>query len=429
MVGLMEVRTTPGTEAESPSAWQEARAQLAQAGRFLELDEGTIEMLGQPRRVVEVAIPIRTDAGRLRTFEGWRVQHSNTRGPGKGGLRYHPDVTLDEIKALAMAMTWKCALVEIPYGGAKGGVRCDPAELSDTELERITRRYASEVMPVIGPGRDILAPDLGTSAREMAWLLDTYNTAAGMVMGSAVTGKPVVIGGSSGRRRATGVGVAECTKFAAAMLSLEPPIRVAVAGFGNVGQVAAEDLAAERGVVVVGIGDVTGGRYDEAGLDVQAIAQHCEGGGGVRAFEAGDAVGRDELLEVPCDILIPAAVGGVIHEQNAERIRAQLIVEGANGPVTARADAILAARGRTVVPDLLANAGGVIASHLESVQDLQGLPFTASETRSGVQNRLWRAFTAVSNYSDTQKVSLRQAALCIGVDRVLEAHQALGLYP
>src|SRR4051812_46000613 len=259
-----EARTSPETGAAENTAWDEAVAQLAEAGRFLGLDEGVVEMLGHPRRSVEVAVPIRMDTGELRTFDGWRVQHSNTRGPGKGGLRYHPRVSLDETKALAMGMTWKCALVEIPYGGAKGGVRCDPRSLSVTELERITRRYASEIMPLIGPGRDVLAPDIGTTEREMAWLLDTYNTAAGMIMGSPVTGKPVVIGGSSGRKRATGFGVAECTKFAAGMLSMEPPVSVAVSGFGEVGQAAAEVLAVERGFEVVAIGDISGGRYDES---------------------------------------------------------------------------------------------------------------------------------------------------------------------
>src|SRR3954468_13766296 len=426
----MEARAASrsGPAAES-NAWEEALAQLAQAGRFLELEDGILEMLSHPRRSVEMAIPIRLDSGELRTFDGWRVLHSHTRGPGKGGLRYHPATTLAETKALAMGMTWKCALVEIPYGGAKGAVRCAPDALSVTELERITRRYASELMPLIGPGRDVLAPDIGTSGREMAWVLDTYNTAAGMIVGSPVTGKPVVIGGSSGRRRATGFGVAECVKFAVAMQSMEPPGPVAVAGFGEVGRVVAELLAAEKGYEVVAVGDVAGGRYDESGIDVQAIAQHREEGGVVREFEAGEAVDAPELLEVPCDVLVPAAIGGVIDEQNAERIRAQLIVEAANGPTTARAEAILAARGRMIVPDLLANAGGVIASHLESVQDAQGLPFTASETRGGVQQRLWRAFAATTEYADTHRLSLRQAALCIAVDRVVEAHLALGLFP
>jgi glutamate dehydrogenase (NAD(P)+) len=326
-------------------------------------------------------------------------------------------------------MTWKCALVDIPYGGGKGGVRCDPHTLSAAELERITRRYASELLPVIGPGRDILAPDIGTSEREMAWVLDTYNTAAGMVAGSPVTGKPVVIGGSSGRRRATGYGVAECARFAVGMVGLGAPVSVVVSGFGDVGQVAAELLADESGFRVVGVGDVSGGRYDPSGLDIEAIAEHTGDGGKVIDFDAGEAVDPAELLEAHCDLLIPASVGGVINEENAERIHAELIVEAANGPTTGAAEEILAERGCTVVPDILANAGGVIASHLEAVQDSQGLPFTTSETQAGVQQRLRRAFTAVSNYADGHNVSMRQAAMCIAVDRVAEAHLTLGLYP
>jgi glutamate dehydrogenase (NAD(P)+) len=422
-------RVTELHDAAGQAAWDEALAQLDRAGRFLELDRGLIDMLSHPRRAIEVAVPIRMDSGELRTFEGYRVQHSNTRGPAKGGLRYHPDVSLAETKALAMGMTWKCALVEIPYGGGKGAVRCDPHVLSAAELERITRRYASEIMPLIGPGRDILAPDIGTSQREMAWLLDTYNTATGMVAGSPVTGKPVVIGGSAGRRRATGFGVAECAKFAAGMVGLEAPVRVAVSGFGDVGQVAAEVLAADRAFRVVAAGDVSGGRHDPKGLDIEALVKHCSQGGRAIDFDAGDSVLPGELLEVPCDVLTPAAVGGVITEQNADRIEARLIVEGANAPTTGAAEEILAERGRTIVPDILANSGGVIASHLEAVQDSHGLPFTTSETEAGVQKRLWRAFTAVGNYAAGHDVSLRQAALCIGVDRVAEAHQALGLYP
>jgi glutamate dehydrogenase (NAD(P)+) len=412
------------------AAWADAIADLVRAGELLELDVGLVEMLSHPRRSVEVAVPIRLDSGERRTFDGCRVQHSNTRGPAKGGLRYHPDVTVAETKALAMAMTWKCALVDVPYGGGKGGVRCDPRLLSDSELERVTRRYASEIMPLIGPGRDILAPDIGTSEREMAWVLDTYNTALGMSpAGSPVTGKPVVIGGSSGRRRATGFGVAECTKLAAAMFGLKAPVRVALSGFGDVGQVAAEDLAADDDFVVVAVSDVSGGRYEPSGLDIDSLIDQSQAGSSLAECAAGDQVNRDEIFEVPCDVLIPAAVGGVIHADNADRIQARLIVEGANGPTTRAAEAILGERGRTIVPDILANAGGVIASHLESVQDMQGLPWTAAETATGVHNRLRLAFGAVADYAAAMKVSYREAALCIAVDRVAEAHQTLGLYP
>ena len=409
--------------------WLNAQADVRRAGERLGLDGGTIDLLTQPRRAVEVAVPVRLDSGAVEMFAGYRVQHSLTRGPAKGGLRYHPDVTLSETKALAMNMTWKCALVEIPYGGGKGGVRCEPAALSQGELERITRRYANEIMPLIGPGRDVLAPDIGTGEREMAWIMDTYKTAMGAVAGSPVTGRPVVVGGSEGRQRATGYGVAECAKLGVGLLGLGAPVRVAISGFGNVGRVAAELLAAHAGFSVVAVGDVTGGRHCAGGLDVGAVVAHRDAGGPLAEAPGGEAVDMGELLEVPCDVLIPAAVGGVIHAGNAERIDAALVVEGANHPTTADADAILAERGVTVVPDVLANAGGVIASHLESVQDTHGSAWRARETYEGVEQRLRAAFAAVCESAGQHDLSLREAALSLGVERVEAAHRALGLYP
>ena len=416
--------------AAGDAAWAKALADLRRAGAQIGLDDGMVEMLGHARRSIEVAVPIRTDDGGRRTFEGYRVQHSITRGPGKGGVRYHPEVTLNESRALAMNMTWKCALVDIPYGGAKGGVRCEPSELSEAELERVTRRYASEIMPLIGPGRDVLAPDIGTSEREMAWIMDTYNAAVGMTLGAPVTGKPVVVGGSTGRRRATGYGVAECVKLAIGLEGLLPPVDVAISGFGDVGRVVAETLAAEAGYFrVVAVGDITGGRHDPAGLDVPAVGRHVDEGGELVDFRAGDAVTPEELLEVDCAVLIPAAVGGVIHAGNADRVRARIVVEGANGPTTSEADEALGARGVTIVPDVLANAGGVIASHLESVQTVQGSPWTAGETYAGVQQRLQGAFAAACEIAGQQDVPLRDAALCLAVGRVATAHRTLGLYP
>jgi glutamate dehydrogenase (NAD(P)+) len=422
--------STADRYAAGDAAWAKALTEMHGAGRRIGLDDGMIEMLAAPRRSIEVAVPIRTDEGTTRTFQGYRVQHSITRGPGKGGLRYHPDVTLNEVRALAMNMTWKCALVDIPYGGAKGGVRCDPRALSEHELERVTRRYASEIMPLIGPGRDVLAPDIGTSEREMAWIMDTYNAAVGMTLGAPVTGKPVVVGGSSGRRRATGYGVAECVKLAIGLEGLGPPVRVAVAGYGDVGRVAAETLAGEHDYFkIVAIGDVSGGRHDPDGIDVIAAGRHIEGGGSLVDLDAGEAVTPEELLEVPCDVLIPAAIGGVINEGNVEAIKAKLIVEGANGPTTVAADERLAERGVTVVPDVLANAGGVIASHLESVQGLQGSPWTPAETFAGVQQRLQGAFAAAVEIAAQQDAGLREAALCLAIGRVATAHRTLGLYP
>jgi glutamate dehydrogenase (NAD(P)+) len=426
-----EERTvTADRYAAGDAAWAKALSEYGRAARRIGLDEGMVEMLGRPRRAIEVAVPIRLDRGGMRTYEGYRVQHSITRGPGKGGIRYHPDLTLNEVRALAMNMTWKCALVEIPYGGAKGGVRCDPREMSEHELERMTRRFASEIMSLIGPGRDVLAPDIGTSEREMAWILDTYNAAAGMMLGAPVTGKPVVVGGSTGRRRATGYGVAECVKMAIGAEGLGPPVRVAVAGYGDVGRVAAEQLAAEGDYFrIVAAGDVSGGRFAPEGLDVVATARHLDGGGRLAELPAGERVTPEQLLEVDCDVLIPAAVGGVIHEDNVEQIRARVIVEGANGPTSFGADKRLVERGVTVVPDILANAGGVIASHLESVQNVQGTPWAPSETYAGVQRRLQGAFAAASEVAAAQGVALREAALCLAIGRVAEAHRTLGLYP
>jgi glutamate dehydrogenase (NAD(P)+) len=417
--------------AAGDAAWGKAWAEYSEAAERIGLDDGMVEMLGHPRRAIEVGVPFRRDDGSLRTVDGFRVQHSLTRGPGKGGLRYHPDVSFNETKALAMGMTWKCALVDIPYGGAKGGIRVDPHELSAMELERMTRRYASEIMPLIGPGRDILAPDIGTSGREMAWILDTYNTALGMMSGAAVTGKPVVVGGSSGRRRATGYGVAECVKLGAQRLGLQPPVRVAISGYGDVGRVAAETLV-EGGddFLIVAIGDVSGGPHDDGGLDLVAAGRYLDEGGTLAEIGGeGERVTPEELLEVQCDVLIPAAVGGVIHEGNAERIAARLIVEGANGPTTHEADALLAERGVTIVPDILANAGGVIASHLESVQAAQGVTWAAAETYAGVEQRLHSSFTATCDFADGGSMPLRQAALCLAIDRVATAHRTLGLYP
>ena len=409
--------------------WLNARAEIGRVGAMVGLDDGTVEMLTQPRRSVEVSVPVKTDEGDVRVFSGYRVQHSLTRGPAKGGVRYHPHVSLNETKALAMNMTWKCALVDIPYGGGKGGVRCDPAELSPSELERVTRRYANEIMPLIGPGRDVLAPDIGTGEREMAWIMDTYNASMGGLAGSPVTGRPVVLGGSEGRRRATGYGVAECVKLGVGLLGLEAPVRVVVGGFGNVGRVVAELLSSHGGFSVVAVGDVSGGRYAAHGLDVAAIGTHCDGGGALVEAPGGEPVDVGEMLELPCDVIVPAAVSGVISEANVDRIEARLVVEGANHPTTSTADAALAHRGVTVVPDILANAGGVIASHLESVQDSHGSAWRARETYDGVEHRLRGAFAAVCDCAGARGVPLREAALCLAVERVATAHRALGLYP
>jgi glutamate dehydrogenase (NAD(P)+) len=430
MTTLRPERTTTAERyAAGDAAWHKAVAEFRTAAERIELADGLIEMLAHARRAIAVAVPFRRDDGSLCTVEGFRVQHSLTRGPGKGGVRYHPEVSLNETKALAMGMTWKCALVDIPYGGAKGGIQVDPRELSAMEAERMTRRYASEIMPLIGPGRDILAPDIGTGEREMAWILDTYNAALGMTLGAPVTGKPVVVGGSSGRRRSTGYGVAQIVKHTVERLGLRPPIRVAVAGYGEVGRAAAETLDEDGDdFSIVAIGDVGGGPYDPGGLDLHAAERYLREGGSLAELGGGDRVTPEELLELPCDVLIPAAVGGVISEDNAERITARVVAEGANAPTTHEADAILVERGVTVVPDILANAGGVIASHLESVQGAQGLTWSLDQTFAGVLDRLRTAFDATWAFAGGE-MPLREAALCLAVDRVATAHRTLGLYP
>jgi glutamate dehydrogenase (NAD(P)+) len=425
----MPSTAVPDRTLDASSAWAQALLQLDRAAELLELDRGLHEMLRHPRRSVEVAVPIRGDDGSIMTFEGYRVAHSTTRGPGKGGLRYHPDATLDEVKALAMLMTWKCAVVNIPYGGAKGAIRCDPSRLSLNELERLTRRYANEITPVIGPTRDILAPDINTGAREMAWIMDTYSATSGAPVGAVVTGKPVIVGGSEERRSATGFGVVECLRIAVRRYGLQAPVRVAIVGYGNVGRTAAELLARDEDFVVVGVGDVTGARHDAAGLDLAAVGAAVDAGDGVAGASAGELLGVDELLEVACDVLIPAAVSGVITAENADRIVARLIVEGANGPTTQGAEEILAGRGVVVVPDILANAGGVVASYFEWVQGLQALAWSHREVVDRLTSTMHDAFEAVAEFAAAHDVTLRDASLCLAVERVCEAHMTRGLYP
>ncbi len=421
-------RTQPHEDSER-SAWSEALGQLERAARTLGLDAGLHEMLSVPRRAVEVAVPINCDDGERQTFAGYRVQHSFTRGPGKGGVRYHPGVSLDDMKALAMSMSWKCALIGTPFGGAKGGVRCDPRALSDGELERLTRRYASELAPIIGPTRDILAPDLNTGEREMAWIMDTYSTLVGSPTATCVTGKPVTVGGSEVRRSATGVGVAHLVKVGARAYGLKEPVRVAVAGYGEVGRTVAELVSAAEGFRVVGVSDIGGGLYDGSGLALDEIAttmNHC---GGVAEADVGEPIPRDALVGVPCDVLVPAATTAMINADNAKHVQARLVVEGANNPTTAAADAVLAERGIEVIPDILANAGGVIASHYEWAQGTQPLLAAPLDLAAVITERLEQTLLHIQNFAAQHGIGLRDAALCIGVSRVAEAHLARGLYP
>jgi glutamate dehydrogenase (NAD(P)+) len=387
------------------------------------------EVLRHPRRVLEVSVPTRMDDGTLRVFTGYRVHHNTSRGPSKGGIRYHADVSMDEVKALAMWMTWKCAVVSIPYGGAKGGVVVDPKALSRPELERMSRRYASEILPLIGPERDIPAPDLGTNEQVMAWIMDTYSTREGFSVPGVVTGKPLAIGGSAGRATATSRGVMYITlaTLKAHGMAVEDA-RVVVQGFGNVGGGTVQ-LLHDVGCIIVGVSDVQGGVYNPDGLSPRGLFAHQREAGSLAGYEGGKPVTNAELLELDCDVLIPAAIEGQLTEANADRVEASIVVEAANGPTTPEADDIFIDRGVSVVPDILANAGGVTVSYFEWVQDLQAFYWSEDEVNNRLRQIMEKAYVDVLALAEERKVTMRTAATMLGVGRVAEAHMLRGLYP
>jgi glutamate dehydrogenase (NAD(P)+) len=412
------------------SAWESAQQQLAEAVAQLGLDDGFHDLLRTPRREITVAVPLRRDDGQVEVLHGYRVQHNLTRGPAKGGIRFHPATDLDEVRALAMWMTWKCALIGIPYGGAKGGVAVDPRLLSRNELERVTRRYASEIMPVVGPEKDIPAPDVGTDEQTMAWFMDTYSIHSGYTVTGVVTGKPMAVGGSLGRGGATSRGVMYSVFCALRDADIEPrAATVAVQGFGKVGGLAAQFLH-DAGCTVVAVSDVDGGVYDPGGLDPIALLRHLQGGASsVVGYPGTDTITNEELLALDVDVLVPAALEGVVHDGNADQIKARFIVEGANGPTTPDADAILEDRGVLVVPDILANSGGVAVSYFEWVQDLQAYFWSEDEVNVRLKKLMERSYAEVSELAADRKVSMRTAAQMIGVGRVADAHRTRGLYP
>jgi glutamate dehydrogenase (NAD(P)+) len=413
----------------SGSAWESALSQLDEAARTMNLDPGALEVLKNPRRALEVTLPVRMDDGSISVFKGYRVHHNTSRGPSKGGIRYHPAVTLDEVKALAMWMTWKCAVVGIPFGGAKGGVVVDPRQLSIGELERLTRRYAYEILPFIGPERDIPAPDLGTDEQVMAWIMDTYSTREGFSVPGVVTGKPMSIGGSAGRRMATARGVMYITLATMKHLGMSvEDARVIVQGFGNVGGGTVQ-LLHEQGCKIVGVSDVKGGLFNPKGLSPQGLFAIRARGKSVSEFEGGEAVTNEELLEQECDVLVPAAIEGQINDDNADQIKASVIVEGANGPTTPEADAILDDRGVRIVPDILANAGGVTVSYFEWVQDLQAYYWSEDEVNNRLRMIMEQSYADVLTMAEERKVTMRTAATILGVGRVAEAHKLRGLFP
>ncbi len=409
--------------------WEMALAQFERAARYVPLKRGIREFLMFPRRELTVHFPVKMDDGSVRIFTGYRVHHSTVLGPTKGGIRYHPDVTLHEVRALAMWMTWKCAVAGLPYGGAKGGVACDPKRLSPAELERLTRRYATEISVLMGPESDIPAPDVGTTPQVMAWIMDTYSMHRGYSVPAVVTGKPVSVGGTVGREDATGRGCALVAREAAEIVGLRlGEARVVVQGFGNVGYHTARILH-RMGARVVGVSDSRGGIYDPAGLDPEAVQAHKRKTGSVVDFPGARTVTNEELLELPCDILVPAALEGQIHRENARRIRARVVVEGANGPTTPEADDLLSQRGVLVVPDIVANAGGVIVSYFEWVQDLQSFFWDEEEVYERLERMLVRSFRRVVEVAKAHGVDLRTAALIRAIQRVSDALLTLGIYP
>jgi glutamate dehydrogenase (NAD(P)+) len=415
--------------AGTQSALTIALEQLEIAGEKLELDPGLQGMLARPKRSLIVSIMVRMDDGKVCVFSGCRVQHWDARGPFKGGIRYHPNVSLDEVTALAMWMTWKCAVADIPYGGAKGGVCCNPKTMSKGELERLTRRYTSLLFDFIGPYRDVPAPDVYTDAQTMAWIMDTYSQIRGYSVPECVTGKPLTIGGSEGRAEATSRGVVICAREAAKQLKLKlKEARVAVQGYGNVGWNAAK-IAYDMGCKIVAVSDSIGGIYSPKGMNPNDVYRHKSETGSVTNYEESDNITNKELLETDCDILIPAALENQITEANADKIKAKIVAEGANGPTTPNADKILHEKRVLLVPDILANSGGVTASYFEWVQNLTREHWTLEEVNQKLENKMVRAFSDVWEIAEREETDMRTAALMLGVGRVADATKTLGLWP
>jgi glutamate dehydrogenase (NAD(P)+) len=421
------MHTTVAMEQES-NPWESQAARFDLAAHKLNLDEGLWKVLRYPNREIIVHIPVAMDNGSLEVYTGFRVQHSIARGPAKGGIRYAPDVTLDEVRALASWMTWKCAVVNIPFGGAKGGVICDPHKMSLGELERMTRRYTAELIEFIGPEKDVPAPDINTNEQVMAWMMDTYSMHMRQTVTAVVTGKPINIGGSRGRREATGRGVLIVCDEAIRKLNLNrEDTRVIVQGFGNVGSNAAR-LMAQAGYKIIGLIEVGGGLYNKNGIDVEALWEYRQKNGTVHGFPAAEKYDPAELLVTDCEILIPAATENQITSRNADRVKCKILAEGANGPTTAAADEILADKHVFVIPDILANAGGVTTSYFEWVQDRQGYFWKESVVNEQLEHIMKAAFEDVVRYSETHNVNNRIAAYMLAIDRVAYTIRQRGIY-
>jgi glutamate dehydrogenase (NAD(P)+) len=408
--------------------WEAQAARFDYAARKLDLDDGIWKVLRYPAREIIVHIPVMMDDGHIEVFTGFRVQHSVARGPGKGGIRYSPEVTLDEVRALASWMTWKCAVVNIPFGGAKGGIICDPKRMSQGELERMTRRYTSDIIEFIGPEKDVPAPDVNTNDQTMAWIMDTYSMHMRQTVTAVVTGKPLSIGGSRGRLEATGRGIATVCDEALLHLNMrQEGCRVIIQGFGNVGSNAAR-LMSLRGYKIIGVAEQEGGLYNPNGIDVHALLDYRERNRTVLGFKGAEAVDSDELLLTECEILIPAATENVITSRNADRIKARIICEGANGPTTAVADEILADKKVFIIPDILANAGGVTASYFEWVQDRQGYFWNEATVNERLEAILRESFDDVVRYSEAHNVDNRIASYMLAIDRVASTIKQRGIY-
>jgi len=419
----------PGPKLDQESPFESMLERFRMAADILNLDEGMFQYLASPVKQVIVSIPVIMDNGNIEVFEGYRVIHDNVLGPSKGGIRYSPDVTLEEVKALAAWMTWKCAVVNVPFGGAKGAVRCDPKSLSHSELERVTRRYTANMLGVFGPDRDIPAPDMNTNEQVMAWIMDTYSMNSQRTETAVVTGKPIILGGSKGRKEATGRGVVTTILAALSKLGKMPnKVTVAVQGFGNVGSISAQ-LMYEQGARVVAISDVSGGYFNKKGIDIPAALEYTDNGKkSLEGFSGAESISNEELLKLECDVLIPAAREDQINRHNAEQIKAKIIAEGANGPVTFNADKILENKGIMIIPDILANAGGVTVSYFEWVQDRQGYFWTEERVNRRLNRMMRNAFDNIYQVSDEYKITLRQAAYVYAINRVATTLKMRGIY-
>ena len=417
------------TIAEDLNPFRIAMRQFDTAAEAYGLEPGLREVLRRPRRALSLSLPVKMDDGSVQVFEGFRVQHSNARGPCKGGIRYHPNVTFDEVKALASWMTWKCAIVSIPFGGAKGGIVCDPHHMSKAELERLTRRYAYEISPIIGPDKDIPAPDVYTDSQVMAWIMDTYSMTHGNSSPGVVTGKPTFLGGSFGRNEATARGCLFVIRSACEVLNIKlNRATVVIQGFGNAGSIAAE-LLSQHGATIVAVSDSRAGVLNRAGLDVAALLEHKATTGSVANFPNSDPISSEALLELECDILIPAALENQITLENVDNIKTRIIAEAANGPTTPDADAALHERGVMVIPDILANAGGVTVSYFEWVQDLQELFWDEDDVNRRLERVMVKAFVDVHSAAKKYNVDMRTGAYVVGIDRVATATRTRGIWP